>query len=138
MVLWCNGALFAIGLSPGPSTMGLSTSPAPPSRGLGPGPPLRTLLQTRIQTMDPPDSKAGLFPVRSPLLRKSFHFCLQKKHRFPRRTSRMGREEQVVDLRIPWRISRWGRGEGARTEYRRTPPVRTPQLLNTIADCSTV
>ncbi|KAF3679429.1 hypothetical protein FXO38_02772 [Capsicum annuum] len=66
------------------------------------------------------------------------HFCLQKKHRFPRRTSRMGREEQVVDLRIPWRISRRGRGEGARTEYRRTPPVRTPQLLNTIANCSTV
>ncbi|KAF3617218.1 hypothetical protein FXO38_34103 [Capsicum annuum] len=28
-------------------------------------------LQTRIQTMEPPDSKAGLFPVRSPLLRES-------------------------------------------------------------------
>lgn len=34
----------------GPGTTGLSPSPAPPSRGLGPGPPLRTLLQTTIQT----------------------------------------------------------------------------------------
>ncbi|KAK4360135.1 hypothetical protein RND71_019087 [Anisodus tanguticus] len=52
----------------GPGTTGLSPSPAPPSRGLGPGPPLRTLLQTTIRTTEPPDSKAGLFPVRSPLL----------------------------------------------------------------------
>ncbi|PHT26440.1 Protein TAR1 [Capsicum baccatum] len=55
----------------GPGTMGLSPSPAPPSSGLGPGPPLRTLLQTTIRTTGPPDSKAGLFPVRSPLLRES-------------------------------------------------------------------
>ncbi|PHT27031.1 Protein TAR1 [Capsicum baccatum] len=55
----------------GPGTTGLSPSPAPPSRGLGPGPPLRTLLQTTIRTTEPPDSKAGLFPVRSPLLRES-------------------------------------------------------------------
>ncbi|PHT25873.1 Regulator of rDNA transcription protein 15 [Capsicum baccatum] len=51
---------------------GLSPSLAPPSRGLGPGPPLRTLLQTTIRTTEPPDSKAGLFPIRSPLLRESF------------------------------------------------------------------
>ncbi|PHT25783.1 Protein TAR1 [Capsicum baccatum] len=55
----------------GPGTTGLSPSPAPPSRGLGPGPPLRTLLQTTIRTTEPPDSKAGLFPIRSPLLRES-------------------------------------------------------------------
>ncbi|CAN4123473.1 unnamed protein product [Withania somnifera] len=55
----------------GPGTTGLSPSPAPPSRGLGPGPPPRTLLRTTIRTAEPPDSKAGLFPVRSPLLRES-------------------------------------------------------------------
>jgi hypothetical protein len=55
----------------GPGTTGLSPSPAPPSRGLGPGPPLRTLLQTTIRTARPPDSQAGLFPVRSPLLGES-------------------------------------------------------------------
>ncbi|MFS8007220.1 hypothetical protein Hanom_Chr14g01258381 [Helianthus anomalus] len=55
----------------GPGTTGLSPSPAPPSRGLGPGPPLRTLLQTTIRTTKPPDFQAGLFPVRSPLLRES-------------------------------------------------------------------
>uniref|UniRef100_A0A6N2NEU6 Senescence-associated protein n=1 Tax=Salix viminalis TaxID=40686 RepID=A0A6N2NEU6_SALVM len=52
----------------GPVTTGLSPSPAPPSRGLGPGPPLRTLLQTTIRTPRAPDSQAGHFPVRSPLL----------------------------------------------------------------------
>ncbi|KAK8667246.1 hypothetical protein V6N13_007407 [Hibiscus sabdariffa] len=56
----------------GPGTTGLSTSPAPLSRGLGPGPPLRTLLQTTIRTPRATDSQAGLFPVRSPLLRESF------------------------------------------------------------------
>ncbi|KAA8544617.1 hypothetical protein F0562_022629, partial [Nyssa sinensis] len=55
----------------GPGTTGLSPSPAPPSRGLGPGPPLRTLLQTTIRTAWPHDFQAGLFPVRSPLLRES-------------------------------------------------------------------
>ncbi|CAH9120437.1 unnamed protein product [Cuscuta europaea] len=55
----------------GPGTTGLSPSLAPISRGLGPGPPLRTLLQTTIRTTWPSDSKAGLFPVRSPLLRES-------------------------------------------------------------------
>ncbi len=56
----------------GPGTTGLSPSPAPPSRGLGPGPPLRTLLQTTIRTPRAPDSQAGLFPVRSPLLGESW------------------------------------------------------------------
>ncbi|PHT25543.1 hypothetical protein CQW23_34831 [Capsicum baccatum] len=51
--------------------MGLSPSPAPPSRGLGLGPPLRTLLQTTMRTTVPPDSKAGLLPVPSPLLRRA-------------------------------------------------------------------
>ena len=55
----------------GPGTTGLSPSLAPPSRGLGPGPPLRTLLQTTIRTPRATDSQAGLFPVRSPLLRES-------------------------------------------------------------------
>ncbi|QHN92732.1 hypothetical protein S245_056049 [Arachis hypogaea] len=55
----------------GPGTTGLSSSLAPPSRGLGPGPPLRTLLQTTIQTPGATDSHAGLFPVRSPLLGES-------------------------------------------------------------------
>ncbi|PHT24729.1 Protein TAR1 [Capsicum baccatum] len=55
----------------GLGTTGLLPSPAPPSRGLGPGPPLRTLLQTTIRTTEPPDSKVGLFPIRSPLLRES-------------------------------------------------------------------
>ncbi|PHT25301.1 Protein TAR1 [Capsicum baccatum] len=49
----------------GPGTTGLSPSPAPPSTGLGPGLPLRTLLQATIRTTEPPDSKAGLFPIRS-------------------------------------------------------------------------
>ncbi|KAK8670447.1 hypothetical protein V6N13_037065 [Hibiscus sabdariffa] len=55
----------------GPGTTGLSSSPATLSRGLGPGPPLRTLLQTTIRTPRATDSQAGLFPVRSPLLRES-------------------------------------------------------------------
>ena len=55
----------------GPGTTGLSPSLAPISRGLGPGPSQRTLLQTTIRTAKPPDFKAGLFPVRSPLLGES-------------------------------------------------------------------
>ncbi|XLR31149.1 hypothetical protein HN51_050966, partial [Arachis hypogaea] len=50
----------------GPGTTGLSPSLAPPSRGLGPGPPLRTLLQTTIQTPGATDSHAGLFPRVAP------------------------------------------------------------------------
>ncbi|PHT97915.1 hypothetical protein BC332_33159 [Capsicum chinense] len=56
--------------------MGLSLSLAPPYRGLRPDPPLRMLLQTRIRTTELPDTKVGLFPVRSPLLRESFQIPL--------------------------------------------------------------
>ncbi|PHT27844.1 hypothetical protein CQW23_32553 [Capsicum baccatum] len=59
----------------GPGTTGLSPSPAPPSRGLGPRPSLTTALQTTIRMTEPPDSKAGLFPVHSPLLRESLQTC---------------------------------------------------------------
>uniref|UniRef100_A0ACD5VSR0 Uncharacterized protein n=1 Tax=Avena sativa TaxID=4498 RepID=A0ACD5VSR0_AVESA len=55
----------------GPGRTGLSPSQAPLSRGLGLGPSLRTPLQTTIRTAGPPDSQAGLFPVRSPLLGES-------------------------------------------------------------------
>lgn len=55
----------------GPSTTGLSPSPVPHSRGLVLGPLLRTLLQATIRATKPPDSKLGLFPVRSPLLGES-------------------------------------------------------------------
>lgn len=55
----------------GPGTTGLSPSQAPLSRGLGPGPPLSALLQTTIRMAQPPDSQAGLIPVRSPLLGES-------------------------------------------------------------------
>ncbi|KAK8659438.1 hypothetical protein V6N13_029639 [Hibiscus sabdariffa] len=56
----------------GPGTMGLSPSSVPLSRRLRPGPPLRTLHQTTIRTPRVTDFQAGLFPVRSPLLRESF------------------------------------------------------------------
>ncbi|CAN6967637.1 unnamed protein product, partial [Brassica rapa subsp. trilocularis] len=55
----------------GPGPTGLSPSLAPLSRELGPGPSLRTLLQTTIRTPKTSDFQAGLFPVRSPLLRES-------------------------------------------------------------------
>ncbi|CAN6989921.1 unnamed protein product, partial [Brassica rapa subsp. trilocularis] len=55
----------------GPGTTGLSPSQAPLSRELGPGPSLRTLLQTTIRTPKTSNFQAGLFPVRSPLLRES-------------------------------------------------------------------
>ncbi|CAN6967514.1 unnamed protein product, partial [Brassica rapa subsp. trilocularis] len=55
----------------GPGTTGLSPSLAPLSRELGPGPSLRTLLQTTIRTPKTSDFQAGLFLVRSPLLRES-------------------------------------------------------------------
>ncbi|KAK8557886.1 hypothetical protein V6N12_010109 [Hibiscus sabdariffa] len=51
---------------------GALTLSGAPFQGLGPGPPLRTLLQTTIRTPRANDSQAGLFPVRSPLLRESF------------------------------------------------------------------
>uniref|UniRef100_A0A6N2NG35 Senescence-associated protein n=1 Tax=Salix viminalis TaxID=40686 RepID=A0A6N2NG35_SALVM len=55
----------------GSSHDGALTLSGAPSRGLGPGPPLRTLLQTTIRTPRAPDSQAGHFPVRSPLLGES-------------------------------------------------------------------
>ncbi|PHT27693.1 hypothetical protein CQW23_32705 [Capsicum baccatum] len=96
--------------------MGLSPSPVPPSKGHGPGRPLRTLLQTTIRTTEPTDSKAGLFPVRSLLLRDSLaeisvvesHFRLQKKHRSPGCMPRTGREGQATDSSIPGRFPRRG------------------------------
>ncbi|PHT27802.1 hypothetical protein CQW23_32594 [Capsicum baccatum] len=50
-------------------------------RGLGPGPSLTTALQTIIRTMEPPDSKAGLFPIHSPLLRESLGLGVQDARR---------------------------------------------------------
>ncbi|PHT24568.1 hypothetical protein CQW23_35723 [Capsicum baccatum] len=93
----------------GPGTTGLSPSPVPPSRGLAPGPPLRARLQTTIRTMEPPDSKAGLFPIRSPLLRESL------KVSFPPLID-------MLKLNGKSRLN-WGRGRSARA--RRGPGVRT-------------
>ncbi|PHU24984.1 hypothetical protein BC332_03316 [Capsicum chinense] len=53
----------------GSSIMGLSPSLVPHSRGLGPDPPLKMLLQSIIQTTEPPYTKDRLFLVRSLLLR---------------------------------------------------------------------
>ncbi|PHT27704.1 hypothetical protein CQW23_32683 [Capsicum baccatum] len=113
----------------GPGTTGLSPSPAPPSRGLGPGPSLTTALQTTIRMTEPPDSKAGLFPVHSPLLRESLAeisvaeilFRLQKKHRSPRRTPRMGREGKVIDSSIPWHFPHRGSLVARRARWARAP-----------------
>ncbi|PHT26576.1 hypothetical protein CQW23_33815 [Capsicum baccatum] len=74
-------------------------------------------------------------------------FHLQKKHRSPRRTPRMGCEVQAIDSSIPLHFPRWGSlaarrarwgapsgmGGGARAECQSTPPARTSQLLNTFA-----
>ncbi|PHT27691.1 hypothetical protein CQW23_32703 [Capsicum baccatum] len=67
----------------GPGTTGISPSPAPPSRGLGPGPPLRTLLQTTIRMTELPDSKAGLFPVRSQVTKGILASSELEAHRRP-------------------------------------------------------
>ncbi|PHT24840.1 hypothetical protein CQW23_35494 [Capsicum baccatum] len=40
------------------------------------------------------------------------HFRLQKKHRSPRRTTRMGREGQAIDSSIPWRFPHRGSPTG--------------------------
>ncbi|KAK8700956.1 hypothetical protein V6N13_019346 [Hibiscus sabdariffa] len=126
----------------GPGTTGLSPSPAPLSRGLGPGPPLRTLLQTTIRTPRATDSQAGLFPVRSPLLRESFiafryilHRCESRDIRcresfcvFTTKWARLRRTHTAnggvttdghLFIPIPWRNSRRGlfvlpRGQGSR------------------------
>ncbi|KAH9697527.1 hypothetical protein KPL71_023640 [Citrus sinensis] len=65
----------------GPGVTGLSPSLAPLSRGLRPGSPLRTLLQTTIRTPGAPDFQAGLFPVRSLLLRESCAACAELQGR---------------------------------------------------------
>ncbi|KAK8999980.1 hypothetical protein V6N11_082118 [Hibiscus sabdariffa] len=77
----------------GPGTTGLSPSPTPLSRGLGPGPPLTTLLHTTIRTPRATDSQAGLFPVRSPLLRESLPPDQSQPH--PRAQSGVDRMEQI-------------------------------------------
>ncbi|KAK8539065.1 hypothetical protein V6N13_101686 [Hibiscus sabdariffa] len=115
----------------GPGTTGLSPSPAPLSRGLGPGPSLRTLLQTTIRTPRATDSQAGLFPVRSPLLRESFiafryvlHRCESRDIRcresfcvFTTKWARLRRTRTAnggaatddhLFIQIPWRNSRRG------------------------------
>ncbi|KAF3614086.1 hypothetical protein FXO38_35870 [Capsicum annuum] len=79
----------------GPGIMGLSPSLALPSRGLGPGPPLKMLLQTTSRTMEPPDSKAGLFPVRLLLLRESLFNGLLATSRA---TNRLRRRDLNISL----------------------------------------
>ncbi|KAK8524043.1 hypothetical protein V6N13_103556 [Hibiscus sabdariffa] len=101
----------------GPGTTGLSPSPAPLSRGLGPGPSLRTLLQTTIRTPRATDSQAGLFPVRSPLLRESL--VLAQGHP-PRAAPRVLHDSKVQPLppsmltgfALPW--ARQGSGDSSR------------------------
>jgi hypothetical protein len=56
----------------GPDSTGLSPSPTSLSRELGSGPLQRTNLQTTTRGAKRPDFQAGLFPVRSPLLGKSW------------------------------------------------------------------
>ncbi|KAK8640472.1 hypothetical protein V6N13_008225 [Hibiscus sabdariffa] len=111
----------------GPGTTGLSPSPAPLSRGLRPGPPLRTLLQTTIGTPRATDSQAGLFPIRSPLLREALRFA-----------NGGATTDDHLFIPIPWRNSRQGlfvlpRGHGfpchrdregtGRNEATTPPPV---------------
>ncbi|PHT27186.1 hypothetical protein CQW23_33214 [Capsicum baccatum] len=147
----------------GPGITGLSPSPAPPSRGLGPGPPLTTALQTIIRTMEPPDSKAGLFPVHLPLLRESLPEASARRTegQYPPRNDSAPHEEVQVPSthtaegvrgavyrfkyslalsasgfvgRLPRMLgARSGDGGGTHARCRSTPPARTPQLLNTFA-----
>ncbi|PHT25214.1 hypothetical protein CQW23_35152 [Capsicum baccatum] len=49
------------------------------------------------------------------------HFHLQKKHRSPRRTPRMGREGQAIDSSIPWRFPRRGSLVARRVCWARAP-----------------
>ncbi|KAK8634905.1 hypothetical protein V6N13_022785 [Hibiscus sabdariffa] len=137
----------------GPGTMGLSPSLAPLSRGLGPGPPLRTLLQTTIRTPRATDSQAGLFPVRSPLLRESlaeisvaesrFVYSRQSGHVSAARAPRTGVQQQTATFSFRFlgvihaggcsffhgdtgsRVSGTGRGRGA---------MKRPHLLPLMFD----
>ncbi|CAN7100092.1 unnamed protein product, partial [Brassica rapa subsp. narinosa] len=76
LFIFTSRYLFAIGLSP-IFSLGQNLPPdwgcipKQPDSELGPGPSLRTLLQTTIRTPKTSDFQAGLFPVRSPLLRES-------------------------------------------------------------------
>ncbi|PHT61267.1 hypothetical protein T459_34887 [Capsicum annuum] len=94
----------------GSETTGLSPSLTSPSRGIGSCPPLRTLLKTAIQKMEPPNSKDGLFLVRSPLLRESL--------------PRMESEVQAVNLSIPWCFSHWGSLVARRAYWVHAPRTR--------------
>ncbi|CAN7082668.1 unnamed protein product [Brassica oleracea var. botrytis] len=76
LFIFTSRYLFAIGLSP-IFSLGRNLPPdwgcipKQPDSELGPSPSLRTLLQTTIRTPKMSDFQAGLFPVRSPLLRES-------------------------------------------------------------------
>ncbi|XLT28443.1 hypothetical protein HN873_059735 [Arachis hypogaea] len=101
----------------GPGTTGLSPSLAPPSRGLGPGPPLRTLLQTTIQTPGATDSHAGLFPRVAP----------------PDLRSRSGRSTSPAGRRALNRgrgARDWPRGLFSTTICRGAAPHQEPVSLN--------
>ncbi|XLT28701.1 hypothetical protein HN873_059993 [Arachis hypogaea] len=101
----------------GPGTTGLSPSLAPPSRGLGPGPPLRTLLQTTIQTPGATDSHAGLFPRVAP----------------PDLRSRSGRSTSPAGCRALNRgrgARDWPRGLFSTTICRGAAPHQEPVSLN--------
>ncbi|KAK8590441.1 hypothetical protein V6N13_057334 [Hibiscus sabdariffa] len=121
----------------GPGTTGLSPSSAPLSRGLGPGPSLRTLLQTTIRTPRVTDSQAGLFPVRSPLLRESLFSGLlattraancpgrrdpntSPDHSIGRSDGRIYQVALLRDVRLAWSSTYYlGRGEAiTRREHR--------------------
>ncbi|XLT28966.1 hypothetical protein HN873_060258 [Arachis hypogaea] len=101
----------------GPGTTGLSPSLAPPSRGLGPGPPLRTLLQTTIQTPGATDSHARLFPRVAP----------------PDLRSRSGRSTSPAGRRALNRgrgARDWPRGLFSTTICRGAAPHQEPVSLN--------
>ncbi|XLT32901.1 hypothetical protein HN873_064193 [Arachis hypogaea] len=101
----------------GPGTTGLSPSLVPPSRGLGPGPPLRTLLQTTIQTPGATDSHAGLFPRVAP----------------PDLRSRSGRSTSPAGRRALNRgrgARDWPRGLFSTTICRGAAPHQEPVSLN--------
>ncbi|CAL8989423.1 unnamed protein product, partial [Prunus brigantina] len=96
---------------------------------LGSGPPLRTLLQTTIRTPWAPDSQAGLFPVRSPLLGESFRSPAIFRALDARRPHTTGnRGFATTDCRG---VRRRGLGIYANRAARRTgghhPPPRNPE-----------
>ncbi|CAN6588588.1 unnamed protein product [Malus baccata var. baccata] len=74
-----------------------------------PGPPLRTLLQTTIRTPTAPDSQAGLFPVRSPLLGESSSAEAERRASRAARerdeSAQLATEVRFDDHRLSWRSS---------------------------------